>query len=107
MKSMLKDFWEIFFPPKPTWVGNCSSCGREVKSWDKDPDPEKCSEGVCIACYILAKVLHEQEQEERRQIELHKKAIKELEEERAAEARERNNRAIERHLARYETEDKP
>lgn len=71
-------FWKKKEPSPPKRKANCEFCGKEVETDSDGPV-------IHIVCDIARRALHEVEQkrlaEERKQIDLIKRAIRELEEE--------------------------
>lgn len=65
--------------PKPVWTGTCDCCKREIKSYDRAFSITEKVE--CIGCLAGISEAGRKRLEERRQIDLIKQAIKELEEE--------------------------
>ena len=76
--------WRRFFgpkppPPVPLWTGECDCCARELKSFDRVfPSGAKVE---CLACLAGISEAGQKREEDRRQIELYKQAIREVEKE--------------------------
>lgn len=76
--------WRRYFgpkppPPKPVWVGVCDCCKRELKSFDRVfPDGSKVE---CMGCLAGVSEAGQKRADDRRQIELYKQAIREVEKE--------------------------
>ena len=76
--------WRRWFGPKPTppapvWSGTCDCCGRDLKSFDRVfPDGAKVE---CVSCLCGFTDAAKKRIEDRRQIDLYKRAIRELEQE--------------------------
>lgn len=88
--NALKSIWRYFFgskppEPPPAWEGNCHLCGKYICC--EKPMPEDFV-GECLGCVCgITKegkerdAKEKREKEDRRQIELYKKAIREMKEE--------------------------
>jgi hypothetical protein len=75
--------WRRFFgpkpPPVPLWSGICDCCKRDIQSFEQTfPEGAKVE---CMACIVGLSETGKKRRENRRQIELYKQAIRELEEE--------------------------
>ena len=81
----LKTLWSIFFPKKDKTypAGPCAQCGKDMITYDPEekPTPGRICTGCMLANDSIRKVKEKREAEERAQIELIKKAIREMEEE--------------------------
>ena len=91
----------IFKPdPNPVWTGTCDCCKKELKSYDRVFLSNEKVE--CLGCLCGTTEAGRKRKEDRRQIDLYKQAIKELEEEKQPqsnqEARNEYAQKIRRHL---------
>lgn len=82
--KLLQKLKSLILKPKPpekvpVWSGQCACCGEDIVSYDKTyPEGEKVEHLKCSLGFSEA---GKQRSEDRRQIDLYKRAIKELEQE--------------------------
>jgi len=82
-KFFLKLKTLLFKPPAPkkvpVWTGKCACCGEDVESFDTVfPEGTNVEH---ISCLLGLSEAGRRREEDRRQIDLYKRAVKELEEE--------------------------
>lgn len=61
-------------PPEPVWRGKCECCKKDVTA-DYVPDGDV----VCFGCHLGLTIQAKKREEDRHQIDLYKRAIRELE----------------------------
>lgn len=81
MKKLLQKLKLLIWPPEkiPIWSGKCACCGEDIVSYDRIfPEGAKVEHLSCLYGFSPA---GKQRLEDERQINLYKRAIKELEQE--------------------------